>query len=832
MKKHTGKILILLLALLMVFALAACNDQSGGNDNTDPGGNDPITPATYTVRFDANGGADFGDEFDLKNVAYGSTVSHPTRNGELYEPWRTGYIFNGWNYGSDKFVFEDDEEGTPTRVTSDITISASWVARQDEHILVTSANSGKYPYGGNAEYGSWTYEGNVTLVRASGSDVDPVFKTEYDNAEAVGAIPTVTSDVEGDWFAYWYYVTVDKDGNVTEVPFTTARTSADDDSALKLLSEYTLNSEQTLYPKMHSQLPVYTLKYGDEVLGEFRLGDTVNVNDITEPTREGYVFDGWYYTVTTGSGENEKEVEYSFVLLESTENGDNRADATVLSEDIATSAEDGYTLSVYPKWVRTVTIGNEQDLNDFRTGLEAALTGEDEVEKYAYINAQISFADGISLTLSDAAPLYTADAPFAGELQGNGAAITMNYTDAYTGSVLAFIGASKGSISDLTVTLTVNGLGSGDSVINIGAVGRNSGSISSVTATLTVGGADAAIAAEGKTLYIGALAARQLAGAVLEDCSVTKTEAHISSAAAVYVGGALGIAGDAASSAKGTTVAAVTFNVTATGSVYAGGFVGNALSISAIECTVSSANIMLTASDVYAGGFAGALNGGNCSTCVANSAMTVNAARSARSGGFVGENKSLIANCSARTALTVNAGDGSSVYAGGIAGTSSRFNIGASATSSATGDINTSYGGGRITVNAAAENASVRAYVGGVAGRMSDMRSERAFADVDIELGAGISADTVNAFVGATQRTVNFSGCYYASDCLVNGAAPEVDYSNVKGIESDKFKDSDWLHSDEGLNLDPVWQGTEDGPVIVIDSGDADDDTSDGGENA
>ena len=86
--------------------------------------------------------------------------------------------------------------------------------------------------------------------------------------------------------------------------------------------------------------------------------------------------------------------------------------------------------------------------------------------------------------------------------------------------------------------------------------------------------------------------------------------------------------------------------------------------------------------------------------------------------------------------------------------------------------------------------------------------------------------------MGATQRTVNFSGCYYASDCLVNGAAPEVDYSNVKGIESDKFKDSDWLHSDEGLNLDPVWQGTEDGPVIVIDSGDADDDTSDGGENA
>ena len=73
--------------------------------------------------------------------------------------------------------------------------------------------------------------------------------------------------MEGDWFAYWYYVTVDKDGNVTEVPFTTARTSADDDSALKLLSEYTLNSAQTLYPKMHSQLPVYTLRYGEEVLG-------------------------------------------------------------------------------------------------------------------------------------------------------------------------------------------------------------------------------------------------------------------------------------------------------------------------------------------------------------------------------------------------------------------------------------------------------------------------------------------------------------------------------------------------------------------------------------
>ena len=81
MKKHTGKILILLLALLMIFALAACNDQSGGNDNTDPGGSDPITPATYTVHFDANGGADFGDEFDLKNVAYGE---HPAAKRNFF----------------------------------------------------------------------------------------------------------------------------------------------------------------------------------------------------------------------------------------------------------------------------------------------------------------------------------------------------------------------------------------------------------------------------------------------------------------------------------------------------------------------------------------------------------------------------------------------------------------------------------------------------------------------------------------------------------------------------------------------------------------------------
>ena len=54
MKKYAGKILLILLAVVLIAVLAACNDNTTGTDGTQGGGDDP-TPATHTVHFDANG---------------------------------------------------------------------------------------------------------------------------------------------------------------------------------------------------------------------------------------------------------------------------------------------------------------------------------------------------------------------------------------------------------------------------------------------------------------------------------------------------------------------------------------------------------------------------------------------------------------------------------------------------------------------------------------------------------------------------------------------------------------------------------------------------------
>ena len=400
---------MLLLAALLVFALAACNDNTTGTDGTQGGGDDP-TPATHTVHFDANGGDDIGTAFDV-TVTHGGTVNTPMRDGEPYVPHYTGHEFAGWclNDTDTEFVFADNTEGkTPTVINNNVTIKASWTAKTYTHTLVTSANARNYPYLGNAEkYGSWECTSTVSL------DDGASFVTRYNSDEAVGNIPVVET-AEDDWMVYWYYVALEKDedGNevLVEVPFTTSRAGKNDTDSLELIENYTHTDPLVLYPKMHSQLPVYTLKYGDGVLGEFRLGDTVNADDITAPTRNGYVFDGWYFTVTTGEGDDKETKEYELVLLSVTEDEDNAESATVLSETIATEVKENgeevtFALTVYAKWVRTVSIGSENEYKTFANGLNAALTGEDENEKHAYINAQITLTASFALT--DCAPLYT-----------------------------------------------------------------------------------------------------------------------------------------------------------------------------------------------------------------------------------------------------------------------------------------------------------------------------------------------------------------------------------------------------------------------------------------
>ncbi len=820
MKKYAGKILLILLAVVLIAVLAACNDNTTGTDGTQGGGDDP-TPATHTVHFDANGGDDIGTAFDV-TVTHGGTVNTPMRDGEPYVPHYTGHEFAGWclNDTDTEFVFADNTEGKPpTVINNNVTIKASWTAKTYTHTLVTSANARNYPYLGDAtKYGVWECESAVSL------DDGASFVTRYNSDEAVGDIPVVETTGD-DWMVYWYYVTLEKDedGNevLVEVPFTTSRTGKNDTESLELLEKYTNTDPLVLYPKMHSQLTDVTLSFdgGNGEPSEYvaKVGDKVAVNAVTDPTREGYTFEGWYFTVTTGEGDDKQTTEYKFIFVVTDEDGkDNYDDATKLSEEIAAADENGkLSISLYAKWLRTATITDANDLSEFATDLTDALAGEDEGEKFAYLNAEITFAENAVIIVDNFAPLFSEDAPFAGTLTGNGATITLNYNDIYTGDVYAFIGASTGSISDLTVKLTVNAVPAEGNTVYIGAVGVAGGTMENVTASLTVRtGENGAVSVTGKTVYVGALAAR-LGSGTLTSCTVTSAEVSLTGAADVYAGGAVGYVKTI--TATGVIVENAVLAVEEAGDAFVGGMFGNAEAPSVTESGVKEAAVTAAAKTVYAGGFAGRTHWGNYKTCFVDATVTVSA-EGAYVGGFAGQNSTLIANCRAGANITVTAVGSGSFLIGGIAGDAKRVSTSSSTTSSATGDINASFGGGSITVNAGDHAATV--YAGGVAGRISHFRSDRSFADVAITVTGGAVKASAGAFAGSIGNSVTLSKCYYASDAkvTVNGEdRAQAKHDSLTGVEGEKFADESWITGSNSLNLDgSAWTVKDGRPCLKI----------------
>ena len=456
--------------------------------------------------------------------------------------------------------------------------------------------------------------------------------------------------------------------------------------------------------------------------------------------------------------------------------------------------------------------GSESDYNAFADGLNAALTGEDENEKHAYLNAHITLTASFALT--DCAPLYTEEQPFAGTLDGGGNTVTVTYTG-YTGDVYAFIGASTGSISDLTVKLTVNAVAAEGNTVYIGAVGVAGGTMENVTASLTVRtGENGAVSVTGKTVYVGALAAR-LGGGALTSCTVTSAEVSLTGAADVYAGGAVGYVKTI--TATGVIVENAVLAVEEAGDAFVGGMFGNAEAPSVTESGVKGAAVTADAKTVYAGGFAGRTHWGNYKTCFVDARVTVSA-EGAYVGGFAGQSSTLIADCRAGADITVTAvGDGSFLI-GGIAGDAKRVSTSSSTTSSATGDINASFGGGRITVNAGDHAATV--YAGGVAGRISHFRSDRSFADVDITVTGGAVKASAGAFAGSIGNSVTLSKCYYASDSqvTVNGEdRAQAKHDSLTGVEGEKFADESWITGSNSLNLDgSVWTVKDGKPCLEI----------------
>ena len=269
--------------------------------------------------------------------------------------------------------------------------------------------------------------------------------------------------------------------------------------------------------------------------------------------------------------------------------------------------------------------------------------------------------------------------------------------------------------------------------------------------------------------------------------------------------------------ATGSIVENVVIDVKAAGDAFVGGMFGNAEAPSVTESGVKGANVTADAKTVYAGGFAGRTHWGNYKTCFVDATVTVSA-EGAYVGGFAGQSYTLIANCRAWADITVNAVGNGSFLVGGIAGDAKRVSTSSSTTSSATGDINASFGGGSITVNAGDHAATV--YAGGVAGRISHFRSDRAFADVDITVTGTAVKASAGAFAGSIGNSVTLSKCYYASDAKVTVNSEDraqAKHDALTGVEGEKFTDESWITGSSSLNLDgSVWTVKDGRPCLEI----------------
>ncbi len=190
------------------------------------------TANTYTVTYDADGGSLSGNS--TINVTYDAEYT-------LEEPTKTGYTFEGWYNGDDKI------ETTGTwNITSNVNVVAKW-----------TANTYTVTY--NADGGNLSGDNTIKVTYDSSYTLEEPTKTGYT-------------------FGGWYRDTV-QDGNQISTTGTWNITSD-----VNLIAKWTPNT--------------YTVTYN------VNTGDELNPNTIkvtydaeytlAEPTKEGYIFAGWY----------------------------------------------------------------------------------------------------------------------------------------------------------------------------------------------------------------------------------------------------------------------------------------------------------------------------------------------------------------------------------------------------------------------------------------------------------------------------------------------------------------------------------------------------------
>ena len=257
MKSNKKRILfvlaILTMALVLSCALVACNKTDS-----------PDAPKKeFTITFDTRGGS----EVKPITIAEGATITLP-RN-----PTKEGYIFDGW-YLSDEFIEKFNATQT---ISSNITVYAKW--KED---------------GGNQdEKQSYT----ITFDTQGGSEVKSITIAEGETI-TLPSNPTK----EGYIFDGWYL---------------------SEEFIEKFNATQTISSNITVYAKWkedgnQDEKQTFTVTFdtqgGSEVKSlVLKEGETIPLP--SNPTKEGYVFDGWYLDSSyTQAFDSTKRIDSNMVL--------------------------------------------------------------------------------------------------------------------------------------------------------------------------------------------------------------------------------------------------------------------------------------------------------------------------------------------------------------------------------------------------------------------------------------------------------------------------------------------------------------------------------------
>ena len=268
----------------------------------------------YTVKFDSNGGSDVADA----TVEDGKTVTQPT------DPTKEGFDFDGWY--TDNTTFKDKYDFSKP-VTSGFTLYAKWKEKQVTKYTV------KFDSNGGSDVADATVEDGKTVTQPTdptkeGFDFDgwytdnTTFKDKYDFSKPVTSGFTL--------YAKWkekqvtkYTVKFDtnggsevadatvEDGKTVAQPTDPTKDDHDfdgwytDNTTFKDKYDFSkpVTSGFTLYAKWkEKQVTKYTVKFdsnGGSDVADATVEDGKTVTQPTDPTKEGFDFDGWYTDNTT-----------------------------------------------------------------------------------------------------------------------------------------------------------------------------------------------------------------------------------------------------------------------------------------------------------------------------------------------------------------------------------------------------------------------------------------------------------------------------------------------------------------------------------------------------